>query len=471
MRRLLVLALAAALPACQTFSPDGGMSVVADIAGPALRTDVVALNTPEEDAAARAKVKALLRRPLSADAAVRIALLNNRGLQAAYNELGLAEAVMVQASLPPNPTISVERLSGPVEIEVEKRIVANILALATLPARASIAADRFHQAQLRAAEDTLRIAADTRRAYYRAVAGRETVAILAQAQSAAETAGRLATRLGETGALNKLDQAREHVFYAEITAQLAGARQHASSERERLVRLMGLWGHDIALRLPGALPRLPGRPRALPTVEIEAVARRVDLQIARIELIALAKSHGLTEATRFINLLEVAGIAKTTRERETGERIRDRGFEIEFQIPLFDFGEVRVRQAELTYRQAVNRLIEKAVNVRSEARDAYRTYRSTYDIAAHYRREILPLRQIISDEMLLRYNAMQIDVFALLVEARQRLNARVAAIDANRAFWLAATDLNAAVVGGGTAPGGDSPRTPMAAAGTGNGGH
>jgi outer membrane protein TolC len=471
MRRALVLALAAALPACQTFSPDGGMSVVADIAGPALRTDVVALNTPEEDAAARAKVKALLRRPLSADAAVRIALLNNRGLQAAYNELGLAEAVMVQASLPPNPTISVERLSGPVEIEVEKRIVANILALATLPARASIAADRFHQAQLRAAEDTLRIAADTRRAYYRAVAGRETVAILAQAQSAAETAGRLAARLGETGALNKLDQAREHVFYAEITAQLAGARQHASSERERLVRLMGLWGNDIALRLPAALPRLPGRPRALPTVEIEAVARRVDLQIARIELIALAKSHGLTEATRFINLLEVAGIAKTTRERETGERIRDRGFEIEFQIPLFDFGEVRVRQAELTYRQAVNRLIEKAVNVRSEARDAYRTYRSTYDIAAHYRREILPLRQIISDEMLLRYNAMQIDVFALLVEARQRLNARVAAIDANRAFWLAATDLNAAVVGGGTAPGGESPRTPMAAAGAGSDGH
>src|SRR5688572_19452768 len=471
MRRVLVLALAAALSACQTFSPDGGMSVVADVAGPALRTDVVELNTPEEDAAARARVKALLRRPLSADAAVRIALLNNRGLQAAYNELGLAEAVMVQASLPPNPTISVERLSGPVEIEVEKRIVANILALATLPARASIAADRFHQAQLRAAEDTLRIAADTRRAYYRAVAGRETVAILAQAQSAAETAGRLAARLGETGALNKLDQAREHVFYAEITAQLASARQHASSERERLVRLLGLWGNDIALRLPAALPRLPGRPRALPTVEVEAVARRVDLQIARIELIALAKSHGLTEATRFINLLEVAGIAKTTRERETGERIRDRGFEIEFQIPLFDFGEVRVRQAELTYRQAVNRLIEKAVNVRSEARDAYRTYRSTYDIAAHYRREILPLRQIISDEMLLRYNAMQIDVFALLVEARQRLNARVAAIDANRAFWLAATDLNAAVVGGGTAPGGDSPRTPMAAAGTGNGGH
>ena len=95
------------------------------------------------------------------------------------------------------------------------------------------------------------------------------------------------------------------------------------------------------------------------------------------------------------------------------------------QIPIFDFGEVRVRQAEATYMQAVNRLVEKAVNVRSEARDAYRVYRSAYDIASHYQREVLPLRKIISDETLLRYNAMQIDVFALLAEARQRIAATV----------------------------------------------
>ena len=79
-------------------------------------------------------------------------------------------------------------------------------------------------------------------------------------------------------------------------------------------------------------------------------------------------------------------------------------------MPLFDFGEVRVREAEQTYRQAVNRLAAKAVNVRSEARDAYRAYRAAYDIAPHYQREVLPLRKIISDETLLRYNAMQIDV-------------------------------------------------------------
>jgi outer membrane protein TolC len=447
MRAALAIASALLLSACQTWSTDGGMNVVAGIIGHDLNKDVVALRTPEETQAAHARVRALLRRPLTADAAVRIALLNNRGLQAAYNELGLAEAAMVQASLPSNPTFSLSRVSTSIELEIERRIVADILALASLPARAEIAVDRFWQAQLRAAEETLRVAAETRRAFYRAVATRELGGLLEQAKSAAETATELARRLGETGAMNKLDQAREQVFYAEVTAQLATARQRAASERERLTRLMGLWGGDLDFKLPDALPALPP-PKALPATETEAVRRRVDLQVARIELNALAKSYGLTNATRFINLLEVSGISKTQREAD-GARGSGGGVEVEFQLPIFDFGEVRVRQAEQTYMQAVNRLVEKAVNVRSEARDAYRNYRSTYDIARHYRDEVVPLRKIISDEMILRYGAMQIDVFALLAEARQRINSSVSAIESRREFWLARTDLSVAVVGGG----------------------
>jgi outer membrane protein TolC/predicted small secreted protein len=448
-RMIAVVMASTLLAACQTFSGDGGLQVVQETAGSQLRKEIVAIKNDEVASMAYDRVTDILRRPLTADAAVQVALLNNRGIQAAYNELGLAEADMVRSSLPPNPTFSVERLSGPVEIEVEKRIIANILALATLPVRASIAADRFRQAQLRAAEETLRLAAETRRSYYRAVAASELAAFLAEAQRAAETATKLAQRLGETGALNKLDQAREQIFYAELTAQMAKVRQTASSERERLVRQMGLWGADLNFRLPGTLPTLPRRPLTMPAIEVEAVARRVDVQIKRIELEALAKSYGLTHATRFINLLEVSGISKTVKERAEGHKVTDRGFELELQIPLFDFGEVRVRQASETYAQATNLLTEKAVNVRSEARDAYRTYRSAYDIARHYQREVLPIRKIISDETLLRYNAMMIDVFALLVEARQRLNANIAAIEAKRDFWVANTNLGVAVVGGG----------------------
>jgi outer membrane protein TolC len=259
------------------------------------------------------------------------------------------------------------------------------------------------------------------------------------------------------------------VFYAETTADLASARQEATSARERLTRLMGLWGDGLDFRLPDRLPALPRRPRALPTIEVDAVGHRIDLQIARMELAALEKSLGLTQATRFVTLLDVAGIAKRTTDPEAPP-FRERGFDTQFQIPIFDGGEVRVRQAVESYNQAFNLLTEKAVNVRSEARDAYRVYRSTYDIASHYQREILPLRQIITEEMQLRFSSMQIDVFALLTEARQRLASLRAAIDARRAFWLAQSDLQTVVNGGGSGTR-ENPTTTAAAAPAAGGGH
>jgi outer membrane protein TolC len=465
--RAAVIAVASALllSGCKAFSPDGGFGPVATIAGEQLGKDVAVIRTEEDEVAARAAVARLLLRPLSAEAAVQVALLNNRGLQAAYNELGISEAALVAAYLPPNPTISIERLASGAERELEGRIIGNILALLTLPARAQIAEDRFRQAQLRAVDETLRIAADARRAHYRAVSAHEVVDFLTQSKSAAETATQLARRLGETGAMNKLDQAREQVFYAEITAQLAGQQQRAMSERERLIRVLGLWGPQTGFKLPNSLPALPPRVQGLPEVEVEAIRRRVDLQIARIELEAVAKSYGLTNATRFLSVLELAGISKKITDKATGERTNPRGFEVELQIPLFDFGEVRVRQVKETYMQAVNRLAQKAIDVRSEARDAYRRYRSTYDIVRHYRDEVLPLRKIISEETLLRYNAMQIDVFDLLAEARQRISATITAIEAQRDFWLASADLMGATIGGGGGGGEPGATMPIAAAG------
>ena len=450
------------LSGCVTFSSDGGVTPVALFAEATLKKDIAVIRNTDDAQKAHNTVERLRGRTLSAEGAVQIALLNNRGLQAAYNELAVAEAQAVGESLPPHPTFSISRIAGGGASELEGQVAMDILALATLPIRSEIAADRFRQAQLRAIEETLRIATEVRRDFYRAVAANELSALLIQAEATAKSTAQLATKLGETGSLNKLDQAREQVFYAEQTADLALARREAASARERLTRLLGFWGSDRMFRLPDALPALPARAMSWPTIEVEAVSRRVDLQIARTELKVLAKAYGLTQATRFINLLDVAGIAKRTKDAD-GSILRERGLDAQIQIPIFDFGEVRVRQAEAIYLQAINRLTERAINVRSEARDAYRTYRANYDIAAHYQREILPLRKIISDESQLRFSAMQIDVFALLQEARQRIAALRAAIEAKQAFWLAKTNLSAAVIGGGT--GGETTSTQSATAG------
>ena len=170
-----------------------------------------------------------------------------------------------------------------------------------------------------------------------------------------------------------------------------------------------------------------------------------------------------------MTLLDLAGISRRTQDPE-GPPFRERGFDVQFQIPIFDGGEVRVRQAAESYNRAFNLLTEKAVNVRSEARDAFRVYRSTYDVAAHYQREVLPLRKIITEEMQLRFGSMQIDVFALLTEARQRLASLRAAIDARSAFWLAQSDLQTAINGGGSGAK-ENPTTAAAAAPAAGGAH
>ncbi|MGY2933507.1 outer membrane protein TolC [Bradyrhizobium sp. GM6.1] len=312
------------LAGCAAFSPDSGMKAVSELTSQTINKDVAFVRTTEGAGAVDARGRQLLSRTLSIETAVQIALLNNKGLQAAYNELALAETDLVEQSLPPNPVFSVSRISGNGASEIERQIVGDILALATLPFRSEIARDRFRQAQLRASLATLRLAADVRRAYWRAVGGNEMVALLTDAKATAESTAQLAVKLGETGSINKLDQAREQVFYAETTADLATARQTATSAREKLARLMGLWDGGLDFRLPNQLPPLPRRPQALPSIEADAVAHRIDLQIARLELSALAKSLNLTEATRFVTLLDLAGISRRTRDPE-GAPFRERG--------------------------------------------------------------------------------------------------------------------------------------------------
>ena len=459
------------LAGCANFSPDAGMAFVTSEAGGELGKDIVKIRSEAEAAAAAARVRGLLAKPVTVDTATQIALLNNRSLQAAYSDLGVSEAQMVEAGLPPSPTLSLSKLVATGELEIEKQIVQNVLALLTLPRRKEIAEARFRQAKVRAVEATLKTAADARRAWYRAVAANRTVAVLDEARTTAEALSDLAKKLGETGALSKLDQAREHAFTAEVNGQLAAARLKQRIERERFLRALGLWGRDAELaKLPATLPPLPKSPMTVADVETDAVKRRVDLEMARQEIDILTKQLGLTKATRYVDLLEVSATKRleqrafeTTaytlnpgpppslsseirRETETSRWI---GLGFEVRIPLYDFGEARTRLAEETYMGAVHRLIAKAVDVRSEAREAYTAYRGAYDIARHHQREIVPLRQLINDEMLLNYNGMLKDLFALLTDTKARIAANVQSVDVLREHWLAKVDLHVALVGGG----------------------
>ena len=437
------LATALVLGGCASFSEDGGFAAVERDVKARTGQEARWIRNERDAGEAAARVKKLLAAPLGPEQAVQIALLNNSGLQAAYAELGIAESALVQAGRLVNPLFGFARLERGDSLEIERSLLFDVLSLITMPKRVHIANQRFDEVRLRASGEALQVAAEARRAWFAAVAADQRASYFERVKETAEAGAELARRMAAAGNFTKLQYLREQAFHAESVTQLAAARQQALAARERLTRVLGLDAPRTAFVLPGRLPDLPQAPRELADVESAAIRERLDVQAAKRGAEALARSLGLTRATRFVNLLEFG----VTRTSESGEPPQ-KGWEVELQLPIFDSGDARLARAQHLYMQAVRRAAQFAVDARSQAREAYASYRTTYDTARQYRDEIVPLRRQISEENALRFGAMQIGAFELLADARVEVEAETAALEAQRDFWLAEANLQMALTGG-----------------------
>jgi len=427
--------------------PYGGFDSVERTARERLGKEIRWVRSEGQRNELQARVVELLAKPLGAEDAVQIALFNNRGLQAAFFELGISEADLVQAGRFPNPHFSMLRASkaepGRREYKIEQALTFNVFALITMPLAVEVGKRNFEQVQRLAAMETARLAAETRQAYFTAVAAEETVRYRRKVKQAADAGAELAGRMAAVGNFSKLQQAREHGFYADAALDLARAEQASVLALERLTRLLGLQEAD-AFRLPERLPDLPETADGLAAVEQTALDRRLDLQAIRSETAALAKNLGLGKATRLVNVIEFGPAQVLEGAKDSGYK---KGYEISFELPIFDWGGAKVAKAEAIYLQALERAAAAVTDARSEVRAAYSAYRSGYDIARHYRDEIVPLNKRIADENLLRYNGMLIGVFDLLADARAQIAGVNSYIESLRDFWIAEGDLQMALIG------------------------
>jgi outer membrane protein TolC len=443
MIRLTATALASlTLAGCASFSADGGFGSVEQLSKERIGQAPRYLRTDAQADSAKLRLAELLKQPLNADSAVEVALLNNRDLQASYADLGVAESDLVRAGRLANPAFSFGRLSGGGAVEIDRAVLFDVLGLLTMPLAKDVEQRRFEQAQLQAAFETVGIAGEARKAFFEAVTTKQLAGYFEQVKEAADASNELARRMAAAGNFNKLSQMREQSFYDDATAQLARAQQQAVAARERLTRVLALSGDPLEFKLPERLPDLPAAPAEPKDAEQTAMDKRLDVMMAKRATESTAKFLGLTKTTRFINVLNVGYQNKSN----TGES-RKNGYQIELELPLFDFGSTRVARAEATYMQAVNRTAQIAVNARSEVRESYSAYRTAYDLAKHYRDEVVPLRKRISEENLLRYNGMLASVFELLADSKDQISSVTGAVEALRDYWVAETNLQAALTG------------------------
>lgn len=400
---------------------------------------------PPADAAARQALKqeiaALAAQPLDADTAVHIALLNNPSILASYDEAGIATADLAQAGRLPNLEFSFKRTHGDGQVFIERGLTVNLLDLLTAPLAARMERRHFEATRLEIAQSAVTLAAQTRTAYFEAVAARQTARYMEDAAAAAEASRNLAQRMAAAGNWSKLEQAKQEAFNAFTTNDAARAANNARVTAQRLARLLGL-EHGATLVLPDTLPPLPEQPGDAPVALDAAVKARLDVQAAQQRSDWQAADLGLTRVTRFVQLLDLAAV-----ENRNEGAAHAPGYEINISIPLFDWGDAKTQKAEALYLQSADRLAAKVQDAAGEILIAQANRAHSYELAKRYRDDIIPLRRRIAEETLLRYNGMLIGVFELLNDAREQIADTRGAIDALKDYWTADASLQSACGG------------------------
>lgn len=438
----VLIACSLLLGGCAGFSKDGGLADVKLLTKQHISQEVVWPKNTTEQQLAEARAKALLQSDLDADNAVQIALLNNKGLQADLYALGISEADVVQAGRLPNPKFSMLNTRNNGDYKIEQALTLNIFSLLTMPKMLEIERRNLESTKQQVALEVLRVAYQTRLAYFNAVSANALVAYSAQVLESAEASAELARRMVNAGNWNQLELAREQGFYAEARQEALAARQLQIAAQETLSRLLGVPANQLLLQK--RLPDLPKNIAEPMQYQQQAFEQRLDVQAARLRAEALAKQLGLTKTTRVINVLEL-GPARVLEGRR-GDSYKN-GVELSFELPLFDWGSAKVARAEATYMQGLNQAAYIAVNAQSEIREAYQRYQASYEIARQYHDEIVPLRKKILDEKLLRYNGMLVSPFELFADARAQVASVKTYIEKLHAFWQADTELQMSRIG------------------------
>lgn len=393
-----------------------------------------------QDAEAEGYVRAQVKRPLTASTAVQIALLNNHELQATYEEIGLAQADLIEAGLLKNPLFTIERRFPGQAFEAD--LLGDFIDLLFLPLQKRAAAAQLEAAKLRVGAEIIKTAAEVRVAFYENQGNFQLADLAQNVERATAASAEAALQLHQAGNTRSLDLANEEALHVQAKLDLAKMQSAGIEGREKLTRLLGLWGADTRWRVSPRLPDPPGNESGLSDLESRAISQRLDL--------AAFKQQTLSEARR----LGFARFQEISQGFEAGvhyEREKDgqssTGPSLNLPIPFFNFGQAAKVRTEAKVRQSQQRYLALAVEIRSEvrsARDRMVLARQRVDYAQS---TALPLRRRVVDESQLQYNAMQISLFDLLKAKQEEISTGREYVEALRDYWVARAELEKAVGG------------------------
>jgi outer membrane protein TolC len=376
---------------------------------------------------------AILARPIDAEDAVRVALLNQPTVQAALRRVGIARGELVTASLFPNPEID-GSLWFPLEggaALFEGSLLFDVASMARVGYARGAARAELEAAAIDAAGEILDLAYGTRVAFLRYLADRtvrDELEAIVEAMRASYEAARMLRRAGNVRALELL---QEEALFQEARLALARSEIEVLEARERLQVLMGLYGEATEWRAVDALAAPSAPPAEDARLEARAIEASLELRAIDARREASASRVGLARSLGSLPSLQT-GLAANHEDR--GWAL---GVSAALELPTFDRNQggiaaARARLAELDELEAA-----LAVRVRSTIRRARNRMANAYARATFYRDTLVPLRERLLEEMVRQYNAMQLGVFELLTARRAQIETRLEYVRALGAYWVA----------------------------------
>ena len=390
---------------------------------------------PATDMQVAENIEQLLGKPLTADSAVRITLINNRRIQEFYMDLGISKADLVHAGLLSNPVFDASVLfplkSGGTEINLG--ITQRFLDIFLIPLKKRIAQSQFEEVKAMVSSQIMDLAYDARIAFFEAQADVQRIELLRQKLLTAELSYDLAVRLREAGNITELVLHEQRDHYETSRLKLRQAETSLNLSREHLNRMMGLWGEQVLWKIEDQLPEIQSEdledgfePSELESIAIEA---SLDLEAARQRIITAGRLVGINDATALIPSFELGVKAEKNDDWALGPSVS-------FPLPLFNRGLAR-HHGPFNFRKQQESYTALAVEIRSITRESVYKLESYKDMVIHYQNVILPLRERIVNETQLQYNAMEAGPMDLLRSKEHQIEAHLQYLTATKNYWIA----------------------------------
>jgi outer membrane protein TolC len=409
----------------------------------------------EVDPVAAKDAERWLAEPLDAEAAVRVALLDNRDLRARLREIGIARGQWMQAGLLPNPRAEAELLperNTRIELRVEYDLTRAVLA----PLAAHAAAPDLEAARSRAAAAVVSLGYRVREGFYRLQASEQRLAISQRGLDALAARHEAAQALVDAGNVAELEVAAEEAAYERARVGVGRRELEVATERENMQRLLGLHGKATAWRLRGGLPPVADPPVLGDDLERRALRANLALRERRQRLEALARRAGWTRAAGWIPdvSVDVHGLHGDPDDSTVTPGSDWRfGAGVSLEIPLFDRRQGTAASLEAEFDALLERYHGLAVEVRSAAREVQSRVTSAHARARQYQDVILPAQRRVTEQTLLQYNGMQLGIFQLLDARQAELDVELEYTDTLREYWTALAELGALLAGQHVLPG------------------